>query len=169
MIEHTVSQKLKIDGAPRRIVTWLPMLRMVSRPVREGEDVGPLIAELELIVRQNHAYGISAIQIGEPLRVIVCAWIVGNKPQTFAFINPEITWISSEKTTMVEGCLSIPGTTKEIRRPRDIKVKAIGKLGVPIEFGATGISARAIQHEVDHLNGILIFDRSKHLSVVTRR
>ena len=83
------------------------------------------------------------------------------KPNPIQMINPEITWISKEKDTDEEGCLSIPGIMANVTRPSSCKVKYLDKNGESKELHAEGLLARCIQHEADHINGVLFID---HLS-----
>jgi peptide deformylase len=110
--------------------------------------------------------GLAAIQLGEPHRVVTLD--LSNKedekePQVF--INPEITWSSDALNVHEEGCLSIPEYYEEVERPAEIKVKYLDLEGKPQEVHATGILATCLQHEIDHLNGVLFID---HLSKLKR-
>jgi peptide deformylase len=81
------------------------------------------------------------------------------------FINPEITWTSEEKTTYGEGCLSIPEICEEVERPVQVKVKYLDLDGKAHEIEADGLFSRCLQHEVDHINGVLFID---HISKLKR-
>jgi peptide deformylase len=85
--------------------------------------------------------------------------------QPQVFINPEVTWSSDEKGVYEEGCLSIPEYYEEVERPAEVKVKYLDGEGKPQEVHATGILATCLQHEIDHLNGVLFID---HLSKLKR-
>ena len=106
--------------------------------------------------------GLAAIQIGIPKRVIVID--ISRDPEEkkpFFFINPEIIYKSKENMAYEEGCLSVPGQFAEISRPGECKVKYLDYYGKPQEIMAKGLLATCIQHEIDHLEGILFID---HLS-----
>lgn len=103
--------------------------------------------------------GLAAIQIGEPRRVVTMD--VAKKddpPQPQVFINPEVVWSSDEKATYEEGCLSIPEYYEEVARPSAVKVKYLDLDGKPCEIEAAGLLATCLQHEIDHLNGVLFID-----------
>jgi peptide deformylase len=77
-----------------------------------------------------------------------------------ALINPEVEWSSRDTEPMEEGCLSLPGVLVEVDRPLHVRVRALNEYGEPIMIEATGLEARVIQHEIDHLDGVLILDRT---------
>ena len=77
-----------------------------------------------------------------------------------ALINPEIDWSGDEDETAEEGCLSLPGVLVEVDRPIHVRVRALDEQGEPIVVEASGLEARVIQHEIDHLDGVLILDRT---------
>ena len=131
-------------------------LRVVCTPVSEiTETIKILLRNMETITRSKKGIGLAANQVGEPIRVVV-AFLQG---KFWKLINPEI--VESEGEELVqEGCLSIPGTVCTIKRAGKIKVKALNKKGKVIQFDLTGLDASCIQHEIDHLNGILILDRA---------
>ena len=87
------------------------------------------------------------------------------KPNPLQMVNPEITWLSNEKKSGEEGCLSIPGVMDDITRPKECKVQYIDKNNESQKLKATGLLARCIQHEIDHINGVLFID---HLSKIKK-
>jgi peptide deformylase len=109
--------------------------------------------ELAQIMYNNGGIGIAAPQVGVNKRIIVidCS---ENKNETVYLINPEILWQSPQNSQKPEGCLTYPGLTIPISRPQRIKVSALDLDGKRIEFEASGVYARCIYHEVDHLDGI---------------
>ena len=103
--------------------------------------------------------GLAAIQVGVPKRVIVMDISRGDEPKNpMYFINPEISEKSKNDSIYEEGCLSVPGQFAEINRPNSCFVKFLDYYGQPKEIKATGLLATCIQHEVDHLEGILFID-----------
>lgn len=154
--------------APRDIII-LPdkKLRLVSKPVATVDAaIGKLIDEMFEAMYEAPGIGLAAIQIGEPQRVVTLDLAKKDEPkQPQVFINPEVTWSSEEKNIHEEGCLSIPEYYEEVERPAEIKVKYLDREGKPQEVHATGILATCLQHEIDHLNGVLFID---HLSKLKR-
>jgi peptide deformylase len=111
--------------------------------------------------------GLAAIQVGEPKRVIVMDIARGDEPrQPRYFVNPEILWKSEEIVPYEEGCLSVPDIYDEVERPAKVRVRYLGYDGKAIEEDAEGLYAVCIQHEMDHLEGVLFLD---HLSRLKRQ
>ena len=142
-------------------------LRLVSEPVKRI-DAG--IRELveDMFETQYHAPGIglAAIQVGVAKRVVTMD--LSKKEEAHeprVLINPEITWTSEEKATYGEGCLSIPEICEEVERPVQVKVKYLDLDGKAREIEADGVFARCLQHEIDHINGVLFID---HISKLKR-
>src|SRR5581483_3511561 len=153
--------------APRDIII-LPnkKLRLVSEPVAKAEDVQKLVEEMFEAMYAAPGIGLAAIQLGEPKRVVTLDLAKKDEPpQPLVFINPEVMWSSDEKSVYEEGCLSIPEYYEEVTRPAEVKVKYLDREGKAQEVHATGILATCLQHEIDHLNGVLFID---HLSKLTR-
>jgi peptide deformylase len=110
--------------------------------------------------------GLAAIQVGEPKRVIVMDISRGEDPkQPRYFVNPEIVWASDEVAVYEEGCLSVPEIYDEVERPAAVRIRYLGYDGKPVEEDAEGLFAVCIQHEMDHLEGVLFLD---HLSRLKR-
>ena len=110
--------------------------------------------------------GLAAIQIGAPQRVVTMDLAKKDEPkQPQVFINPEVTWASDEKATYEEGCLSIPEYYEEVERPKSVKVKYLDLDFKPQEIEADGLLATCLQHEIDHINGVLFID---HISKLKR-
>jgi peptide deformylase len=142
-------------------------LRLVSEPVKRI-DAGIRKLVEDMFETQYHAPGIglAAIQVGVGKRVFTADLSKkeeAREPQVF--INPEITWASEEKAIQEEGCLSIPEYYEDVERPVQVKVKYLDLDGKPHEIEADGLLARCIQHEIDHINGVLFID---HLSKLKR-
>jgi peptide deformylase len=154
--------------AVRDIIT-LPdkRLRLVSEPVKRIDaDIHRLVDDLFETMYDAPGIGLAAIQIGEPKRVITMDLSKkedNHQPQVF--INPEIVWTSDETAKYEEGCLSIPDYYEEVERPAAVKVKYLDRDGKAREIEAKGLLATCLQHEIDHINGVLFID---HLSKLKR-
>jgi peptide deformylase len=154
--------------APREILI-LPdkRLRQVSKPVeRIDQGIRKLVAEMFESMYDAPGIGLAAVQIGTPRRVITLDLAKKEDPKNpQVFINPEILWTSEEKATYEEGCLSIPEFYDEVERPSQVRVKYLDLKGEQHLIEANGLLATCLQHEIDHLNGILFID---HLSKLKR-
>jgi peptide deformylase len=102
--------------------------------------------------------GLAATQVGVLHRVLV--YRVPPAPEPAALVNPEIEWTGRDKEIAEEGCLSLPGVLVDVERPIHVRVRALNELGKQIVIEASGLEARVIQHEIDHLDGVLILDRT---------
>ena len=142
-------------------------LRQVSKPVAKVDaSIRKLVEDMLETMYDAPGIGLAAIQIGEPKRVVTMDLAKKDdesKPQVF--INPEIVAESDEMTTHEEGCLSIPEYYEEVERPAEVTVKYLDLDGKQHEVEATGLLATCIQHEIDHLNGVLFID---HISKLKR-
>ncbi len=154
--------------AIRQIITAPdPFLKRVSKPVAEvTDDLRVLMDDLLETMYDAPGIGLAAIQVGEPVEVIVLDIARDeDDPHPRYFVNPEITWASEELATYEEGCLSVPEFTADVDRPAEIKLNFLDYDGNKQEIHADGLLATCIQHEIDHLKGILFID---HLSAVKR-
>ena len=136
-----------------------PVLRTKARAIDQFD--GALLEEVQRMgVLMNDAFGIglAATQLGVPHRLLV--YRVEPESPVNALVNPEIEWSSKDTETMEEGCLSLPGVHVDVERPVDVRVHAQDPHGDPIVIEASGLEARVIQHEMDHLDGVLILDRT---------
>jgi peptide deformylase len=136
-----------------------PVLRTRARRVERID--GALASEIErmgLLMNDAMGVGLAATQIGALHRVLV--YRVQQQAPVNALINPEIEWRGSEEEIAEEGCLSLPAVAVDVERPVHVRVSALNERGEPITIEATGLEARVIQHEVDHLDGVLILDRT---------
>jgi len=142
-------------------------LRLVSEPVaRVDDDVRKLVADMFETMYEAPGVGLAAIQVGVPKRVVTIDATRGEEEkQPIALINPEIAWSSEEKIAHEEGCLSIPEYLDEVERPERVKVRFLDLEGRAHELEADGLLARVVQHEIDHINGVLFID---HLSKLKR-
>lgn len=137
-----------------------PLLKKVSEPVEKVDD--KLRAFLDDMLETMYAapgIGLAAVQVGQLKRILVID-IAGEDedPNPMYFINPEITWTSEDLNTYNEGCLSIPEQYADIERPAECKVKFLDYDGESQEIHADGLLATCIQHEMDHLNGVVFID-----------
>jgi peptide deformylase len=144
-----------------------PRLRLVSEPVTEIDaQIRKLVEEMFETMYAAPGIGLAAIQVAVPKRIVTLDLAKKDEPaQRQVFINPEITWRSEEKGTYEEGCLSIPEYYEEVERPAQVKVKYLDLDGKPREVEAGGLLATCLQHEIDHLNGVLFID---HISKLKR-
>jgi peptide deformylase len=144
-----------------------PMLKKVSTPVEAVDDeLRALMDDMLQTMYAAPGIGLAAVQIGVPKRVIVMDLAREEAPKAPRyFVNPEITWTSEEMAVREEGCLSVPDIYDEVERPARVKLKYLNYRGEVVEEEAEGLLAVCIQHEMDHLNGVLFID---HLSRLKR-
>jgi peptide deformylase len=144
-----------------------PVLRQVSKLV--GQVDAPLLKLADDMLETMYdapGIGLAAIQIGEPLRMLVIDLAKeGEPPAPQLFINPEIVETGEERSVYEEGCLSIPDYYAEVERPATVRVKYLDRDGKLQEIDAEGLLATCLQHEIDHLNGVLFID---HISKLKR-
>jgi peptide deformylase len=137
-----------------------PVLKSRASPV---EDFGPeLHAEVERmihIMQDGMGVGLAATQLGVLRRVLV--FQAGNDNEPSALINPKIEWTSDELAIAEEGCLSLPRVTMDVERPLHARFTGRDVEGEPVVIEASGLEARVLQHEIDHLDGVLILDRTE--------
>ena len=136
------------------------ILRQVSKPVEKvGDEERKLMKDMLETMYQANGIGLAAIQIGVPKRIIVMDISKENEKKNPIFlVNPVIISRSSDTSVYEEGCLSLPGHFAEIERPAECKVEYIDYDGKKKEIKAKGLLSTCIQHEVDHLNGVLFID-----------
>ncbi|MCB8840115.1 peptide deformylase [Aurantimonas sp. VKM B-3413] len=144
-----------------------PVLRLQSKPVEKLDQAVKTLADDMLETMYDApGIGLAAIQVGEPLRMLVID--VSQEDEDKAprvFLNPEILSTSDDRSTYEEGCLSIPDYYAEVERPATVTVRYLGLDGQMHEETADGILATCLQHEIDHLNGVLFID---HISKLKR-
>lgn len=144
-----------------------PVLREPAEPVAAvDDDVRALVTDLVETMYEADGVGLAAPQVGVGLRVIVVDTREEEGAGALALINPRIADASAETDRAEEGCLSIPGIADIVERPVRVVVEALDPDGEPVRIEADGLSARALQHEVDHLDGVLFLDR---LSALKRK
>lgn len=135
-----------------------PVLKTRARPVeRFDEALRDEIRRMGELMNDALGVGLAANQVGVLHRVVV--YRVQQQSPVAALINPEIEWTGNEEETLEEGCLSLPAVHVDVERPVHIRVRALNERGEPITVEASGLEARVIQHEVDHLDGKLVLDR----------
>jgi peptide deformylase len=144
-----------------------PLLRKVSTPVEKIDaDVKKLISDMFETMYDAPGVGLAAIQIGVARRVVTIDATRGDEGKNpMVFINPEIVAESEDTDSKEEGCLSIAEFYEEVERPSEVKVRYMDEKGKTQEIEADGLLARALQHEIDHLNGVLFID---HISKLKR-
>lgn len=155
---------------PLRPIVTLPdekLLREVSRPVAAIDShVKSLWDDMLETMYRAPGIGLAAIQIGVPERLLVIDLAKDGEEKTPLFVaNPEITWASAAQSDYEEGCLSIPDYYEMVTRPAEVKVRYLDRKGEAQELHATGLMATCLQHEIDHLNGVLFID---HISKLKR-
>jgi peptide deformylase len=135
-------------------------LRLISEPVKEiTQEIRQLADDMLETMYDAPGVGLAAIQIGVPLRVVTMDVSKSEEErQPLVLINPEVTWASEEKRVYEEGCLSIPEYYEEVERPDRVRFRYMNLQGEVIEQEADGLLATCVQHEIDHLNGVLFID-----------
>ena len=142
-------------------------LKLRSEPVgRVDDEVRRLMDDMLETMHAAPGIGLSAIQVGVARRIIVIEVAPeGGESHLIRLVDPEITWLSSETEVFEEGCLSFPDHFGEIRRPSAVKARYTDENNETREIEASGLLCRCIQHEIDHLDGVLMVD---HLSALRR-
>jgi len=159
-----------------------PVLRAKARPLDKAEIRGAvvqkLIEDMMETMHEYHGVGLAAPQIHESVRLFVAALDQRpasdaedrpdeDDPEPIAIINPEITVVGTDVVEDWEGCLSIPDIRGRVPRAREIRVRGFDRRGERLDIRAQGFPARVIQHETDHLDGVLFFDRMTALDSLT--
>ena len=137
-----------------------PILKQVSKPVETvDDDLRALMDDMLETMYAAPGIGLAAIQVGVAKRVIVMDLArEGEPPAPRHFVNPEIIWASEETAPYEEGCLSVPEIFDEVERPSQVKLRYLDYNGKTVEEDAEGLFAVCIQHEMDHLEGVLFID-----------
>lgn len=144
-----------------------PRLKQISQPIAEVDDaLRAFMSDMLETMYAANGIGLAAIQVGVPKRVAVIDLDPkGPNSKPIYVINPEIIWRSDEPSTYQEGCLSVPEYWDDVHRPARIKVRYRDENNVDQEVEADGLFATCLQHEIDHINGLLFVD---HLSKMRR-
>ncbi len=142
-------------------------LRLTSEPVKDiTDEIRRLADDMLETMYDAPGVGLAAIQIGVPVRMVTMDVSKSeDERQPLVLINPEIVWASEEKRVYEEGCLSIPEYYEEVERPDRVRFRYMNLQGETVEQDADGLMATCVQHEIDHLNGVLFID---HLSKLKR-
>jgi peptide deformylase len=152
---------------PAREIVLLgdPVLREKAKPVEAfDEELRDLVRDMFMTVAAAEGAGLAAPQVGVSRRVLVADVREEDKePFRVAVVNPTIVEFGSEEERASEGCLSVPGVDEMVRRPFRVVVEGFDPSGEALRIEAEGLYSRVLQHEVDHLNGVLFFDRMSPL------
>ncbi|HJO75304.1 MAG TPA: peptide deformylase [Rhodospirillales bacterium] len=150
------------------IVAPDPRLKITAKAVTAvDDDVRKLMDDMLDSMQVANGIGLAAPQVGDSRRVIVVDISrADEEPDPIHMANPELLWVSDEENNHEEGCLSLPEQYAEVERPESIRVKFLNYSGEEQELDATGMLATCIQHEMDHLDGILFVD---HISSLKRK
>jgi len=136
-----------------------PVLKSTASPVAEfGAGLRAEVERMIGIMRDGMGVGLAATQLGILRRVLV--FQAGPDSEPTALVNPSIEWVSDEAVVAEEGCLSLPRVSMDVERPLHVRVAALDIDGAEVAIEASGLEARVLQHEIDHLDGILILDRT---------
>ena len=150
-------------------IIWAPdpRLKVVSAPVATIDaGIHALMEDMLATMYDEPGIGLSAIQVGVPKRIVVVDVArVGETPRPLRLVNPEIVWESDDIAVFEEGCLSLPEHFAEVERPAVVRVRYVDEHGKVQELEADDILARCIEHELDHLDGVLFVD---HISSIRR-
>jgi peptide deformylase len=156
----TAEERARREAALAHIVKYGdPVLRSRAREVERFD--GYLLEEVRRmahLMQDSLGIGLAAPQLGVPHRLLV--YRVQSEGRVAALVNPEIEWAGRDKEVIEEGCLSLPGVMVDVERPIHVRVRARDERGEPLLIEASGLEARVIQHEIDHLDGVLILDRT---------
>lgn len=138
-----------------------PALRKKAEPVKDPKtpEIQKLIADMVLTMKATNGIGLAAPQVGRSLRFFT----VSVEDKIYIFINPEIKDLSTDKIPFEEGCLSVQKIWGPVVRSKKLVIKALNENGQPVKIRAKGLLARVIQHEMDHLNGVLFIDKAEKL------
>jgi peptide deformylase len=137
-----------------------PLLRQVSKPVESFDaDLRKFSADMLDTMYDAPGIGLAAIQVGAPVQMLVIDLAKEDEPKApQVYVNPRILWSSEERNVYEEGCLSIPDYYAEVERPKQVRVSYLDIEGKSHEVEADGLLATCLQHEIDHLNGVLFID-----------
>lgn len=141
-----------------------PVLRQKSRELKTEElqkkEIQQLILDMDKTMKEKDGVGLAAPQVGHSLRLIV----INTQEGSMVLVNPKILKKSWRKEIMEEGCLSLPKIFGLVKRYYTIRLTALNKDGKKVEFSAQGMLARVLQHEIDHLDGIMFIDKAKKIT-----
>lgn len=147
-----------------------PYLRKRAEPVTVfDDDLKRIVADMEETMADRDGLGLAATQVGLDMRLLILDPYAfegdeGRGKPNVVIINPEVVWESEETITGEEGCLSFPGVFIQVERPAAVTIRALDAEGKPFEISGEQLGARAILHEIDHLNGVVMIDHVSHFS-----
>jgi peptide deformylase len=145
-----------------------PRLRVMSQPVQEVTPwIQDLLDRMLDVMYEQNGVGLAAPQVNHALRMVVMDVQDGSGP--IKLINPDLSWVSPTTVRGQEGCLSVPGFAAHVTRPDVVKVRYVNEWGEAAEKELSELAAKCIQHEIDHLNGVLFVDRLSRLDLMLRR
>ena len=141
-----------------------PILRQVASPVGEITDgIRQLLNDMAATMYDAPGIGLAAPQINISKRLIVMDCGKDDTPELFKMVNPEIVGRSDARAILEEGCLSIPDHTADVERPAEVEIRYLDEDGIDRSLTASGLLAACVQHEIDHLNGVLFIDHISRL------
>ena len=148
------------EAALAHVVKWGdPVLKSKASPVANfGPELHAEVERMIEIMRDGLGIGLAATQLGVLRRLLV--FQAGPESEPAALVNPEVEWLSEEMAVAEEGCLSLPKVSMDVERPLYARFSGRDVEGEPIVIEAAGLEARVLQHEIDHLDGVLILDRT---------
>ena len=158
--ELTEAERERRSAALAQVVTFGdPVLRSRASEVTEfGPGLAAEAERMVAIMRDAMGVGLAATQLGALRRLLV--FQAGADARPTAVVNPLVEWLSEELETAEEGCLSLPGIGVDVERPLHARVSGVDVEGRPLLLEASGLEARVLQHEIDHLDGVLMLDRA---------
>ena len=146
-----------------------PRLRTIAAPIKEVDDsIKTLIADMIETMYDAEGIGLAASQVDRHVQLIVMD-LSENKDTPLVFINPKVTPLVEEKQPYEEGCLSVPEVYDKVERPNKVRIEALDEDGQSIDKEAEGLLAVCIQHEMDHLNGVIFVDYLSRLKQTRAR
>ena len=156
-----------LDPVLQILIAPHPSLKQRAIPVlpSDRQSVSALVPRMFDAMYRAPGIGLAAPQVGSRLRLVVVDLMPGDKRQPIVLINPEIVAVSTELFTREEGCLSLPGQYADVTRPAEVRVRYLDEKGAKRDISADGLLAACLQHEIDHLDGVLFID---HLSPLKR-
>ncbi len=168
-MRHMANDTMTSDtiGTMPILIAPHPTLKAKAKTVTAADDdaIRDLIARMFATMYRAPGIGLAAPQVDVTLRVIVIDLVPKDKNDPHALINPEIVAASEELATREEGCLSLPGQYADVTRPARVRVRYLDQTGARREMDADDLLSACVQHEIDHLNGVLFVD---HLSILKR-
>jgi peptide deformylase len=136
-----------------------PVLKSKASPVTSfGSELRAEVDRMIAIMRDGLGVGLAATQVGVLRRVLV--FQAGSDSEPTGLVNPTVEWLSGEAVVAEEGCLSLPRVAMDVERPLHARISGFDVEGKPMGLEASGLEARVLQHEIDHLDGVLILDRT---------